>query len=53
MGRLMSNSLKRLLNENSSKAEEEEEEDEEELVVGKRRVSDSFQLTCKRHPMLE
>jgi len=52
MGRLMSNSLKRLLNENSSKAEEEEE-DEEELVVGKRRVSDSFQLTCKRHPMLE
>jgi hypothetical protein len=51
MGRLKSNSLKRLLYENSSKAEEEE--DEEELVVGKRRVSDSFQLTCKRHPMLE
>jgi hypothetical protein len=50
MGRLKSNSLKRLLYENSSKAEEE---DEEELVVGKRRVSDSFQLTCKRHPMLE
>jgi hypothetical protein len=51
MGRLKSNSLKRLLYENSSKAEEEE--DEEELVVGKRRMSDSFQLTCKRHPMLE
>jgi hypothetical protein len=50
MGRLKSNSLKRLLYENSSKAEDE---DEEELVVGKRTVSDSFQLTCKHHPMLE
>jgi hypothetical protein len=50
MGRLNSNSLKRLLYENSSKAEEEEEE---EVVVEKRTVSDSFQLTCKCHPMLE
>jgi hypothetical protein len=52
MVRLKSNSLKRLLYENSSKAEDEDE-DEEELVVGKRTVSDSFQLTCKHHPMLE
>jgi hypothetical protein len=40
-----------LLYENSSKAEEEEED--EELDVEKRTVSDSFQLTCKHHPMLE